>query len=166
MSELEKLHGDLAAVDLVIEMLDVQKKLPFGTIQRMRESISERIKELEDPHARAKDLVKRQRENRLPSDFLADYAAHLEDEVERLKTMLANASTIESELLESKSKLEDKLKSRPVVWCLKNYQGATYTSGLYNTIQLFPSMLQASEFAKNHGYYWLKADVYKGKESK
>lgn len=162
MSELEKLRGDLAAVDRVIELLDVQKKLPFGTIMRMRESIYERIKELEDPHGRAKDLVKRQREERALDLFLEDYAIHLEDEVERLKSMLANASTIESELLESKSKLEAELKRRPVVWCLKNYQGCTYTD---NTTKLFHSMKDAAVYARRHGYYWLKADVYTGKEA-
>lgn len=152
MSELEQLKADLVALQktrtIAVKFVDQKNITDFlNCHDRAAYAIQAKIKELEappDPFRRAKHLTEIQRKEKNHDFFLADYAIHLEDENERLKAELDN---------------------RPVVWCLKTSSGSLHTGGVNNTTILFHSMLDAAGYAKKHGYYWLKADIYTGKES-
>lgn len=152
MSELERLKADLEALKktrpIAVKFVDQKNIIDYLNYHdRAVDTVQAKIKELEtppDPFRYAKELIFNMRTNCNVKSDIGAYCLHLEDEVERLKAEIEN---------------------RPVVWCLKTSSGSHHTGGVNNTTILFHSMLDAAGYAKKHGYHWLKADTYTGKES-
>lgn len=147
MGELEQLKADLSAVLKTSELLKLNKQIVYSDLAKLSYAIEAKMKELEappDPFREAKRTIARQRSGERYNSNQVDYAIHLEDENARLKAELEN---------------------RPVVWCLKTSTGSLHTGGVNNTTILFHSLTDALSYAAKHGYNWLKADTYTGKES-
>ena len=147
MTELDQLKADLAAFKRVRECSGRYGYIHEPDTIHCIAKIEAKIKVLEappDPFREAKRTIARQRGGERYNSNQVDYSIHLEDEVERLKA---------------------ELESRPVVWCLKTSSGSLHTGGVNNTTILFHSMTDALSYAAKHGYNWLKADTYTGKES-
>lgn len=150
MSELEKVKKDLEACEHLIKVFEDHFGHKSIKLSELQNAIQAKIEELEkgDDWADTQKLIADYKEYTSKGNDkwkIFEFAIHLEDENARLKAELEN---------------------RPVVWCLKSYKGSLYTDGLNNLPRLFDSMLDAACYAKRHGYYWLKADIYTGKESK
>ena len=184
MSELEQLKADLEAFQnsrkIAAKFVEPKNMTDYLNIHnRAVDTIQAKIKELEappDPFREAKRTIARQRSGEKYNSNQVDYAIYLEDENARLKA--ENAELIRK--IERKKdrhgvamsdrdniiwELKEQLENRPVVWCLKTSTGSLHTSDVNNTTRLFHSMTDALSYAAKHGYHWLKADIYTGKES-
>lgn len=145
MSELEQLKADLEALNHSAKVFENYYGCESKRLNELQIVTQAKIKKLEatpDPFRRAKHLTEIQRQERDHGFFLADYAIHLEDEVERLKA---------------------ELESRPVVWCLKSKDNGIILT--YSYFALFESSVAAEAFRSRYNFYNFEPVIYTGKEN-
>lgn len=148
MSELEQLKADLAAFERVRECSGKYGCNHGLDAVRAIAKIESKIKELEVPpdpwQAVKKDIEVYKINGSYRIKRVANYCQHLQSEVERLGSELAN---------------------RPVVWCLKSKDDEIILTNWKSCYALFESSVAAEAFRSRNNYNHFEPAIYTEKKA-